>query len=454
MQTIATDWILHDPTTRWSIKPSASLHRLLTGALLPVLLLFFSVYVPSLEPKIGFLLTGFCLLLNGKQTLSSRTLPLLLIIGYGAFMGLAAFPGAAPNPGLILQRSLWDTACVLLVSVCLLNQSLRRHYLLIAAILLVTVIGIGADITGHDPVSHLPFQMPNDEYFDRITVDASGSVRLRGFYPEAGILGGVTIALAAAVAMGSVVLMLKRRHRQIALAGFVTAVLFAGAVLCLTVTKAGIVVWGAGIAAFLFTLITSRNRGCRRSGLAACSFVLVCAVVFAIAAPREVTSYYKGQVAAMAGRGGPARRDSGMVTRSQCWKLALYSVRDYPLGLGGWGLGRVLSSEPQVTLTDEMKFFFQRDMFGLKNGLANLMTESGAVGLGLLAFWLWWSFARPAWRYRRLGSVQSTLVCSLYAGSAAMALAFLSSCEIFPCLALALFLKSHADAVANATVKI
>jgi hypothetical protein len=91
-------------------------------------------------------------------------------------------------------------------------------------------------------------------------------------------------------------------------------------------------------------------------------------------------------------------------------------------------------------------------MWGLKSGLANLIAQTGVVGLGLLGYWLWRGFARPIFLHLRPGSWEGTFIAGLYGAAALMAVTFFFSCELYPCLALMLVFKIYADAIALACV--
>jgi hypothetical protein len=139
-----------------------------------------------------------------------------------------------------------------------------------------------------------------------------------------------------------------------------------------------------------------------------------------------------------------------MFTRIECWKAAFYAVYYYPMGVGPWGLGRVLEHSIAVTPTTELRMFFDMDIFGLKCMLANIMAETGLIGLGLLGFWLWVNFALPARTYYRLGTRLGLLISGLYWASAFIAVGLLFSCELYPHFAFMILLKFHADTVAKA----
>jgi hypothetical protein len=139
---------------------------------------------------------------------------------------------------------------------------------------------------------------------------------------------------------------------------------------------------------------------------------------------------------------------SGLATRVECWKIAIYSVKYYPLGVGGWGVDSVVNRTTEIVPTPEMRYFFDQDMFGLKNALANLISQTGLVGIALLGGWLWWSFIGPAFRLLKNGTRTATLLAGLYGASAGLSAMLLFSCELYPCYALLLFFKLHADAIA------
>jgi hypothetical protein len=139
-----------------------------------------------------------------------------------------------------------------------------------------------------------------------------------------------------------------------------------------------------------------------------------------------------------------------MITRYKCWLLAFSSLRRFPLGVGQYGLGAVIQQVGEAGLTHEMQFFFSRDMFGLKNAFADLISECGIVGLGLLGYWLWTAFIQPIRDLLGDGSGRYSIIAAIYGASALSALVFLFSCEIYPSLAFLLVLKFHADAVAEA----
>jgi hypothetical protein len=167
-----------------------------------------------------------------------------------------------------------------------------------------------------------------------------------------------------------------------------------------------------------------------------------------------MTSYLRGEMEAAVNptdmtpdaQGG----HSGTITRYKCWQLAFNSLRMYPMGVGSYGLGSVIQVGGGAGLTHEMRYFFSRDNFGLKNALADLIAQDGIVGIGLLGYWIMVAFIRPIRKHLADGSSGKTLVAGIYGASALASLVFMFSCELYPSFAFLLILKFHADAIARA----
>jgi hypothetical protein len=392
------------------------------------------------------MLVTACLFLNRERTFSPGVWPLLAIPLYGAAVSWV-FPCWRPDLWTILERPLFTVLCVLLVSVVLSQAGDWRHRLLAFGVMGVCLVGAVGDTLGYDMMSLLPFTMPDETYFEQVTMDKFGAARVRGFFPESGVLGAVSIGIATSVALGAWVAVSRRRNPG-AVAALAAALGIAAIMLGLTLTKSGLFMAAGGLAGFLFFLAVGRNRSCRLTALIG-SVAAVAMLGAVLAAPGDLGAYFRAELGNgltlqdQTGQGG-----GGLATRVECWKLALYSAAYYPGGVGGWGVDNVLNRTTEVVPTAEMNFFFDRDMFGLKSALANLIAQTGFVGLSLLGFWLWWSFLAPAFRHLRSGTRTATLLAGLYGASAGLSLVFLFSCELYPSYALLLFFKLHADAVA------
>jgi hypothetical protein len=412
-----------------------------------VLCFCLSVYVISLPVKAMLMLIPACLFLNREKLFSHAVWPLAAIPLYGAAVSWV-FPCSRPDLWTILERPLFTVLCVLMTSVVLSQTDGWRSRCLAFGILLVCVIGAVGDTLGYDMLSALPFTMPDDANFEQVTMDKFGAARVRGFFPESGVLGAVSLGVATCLALGAWVQVSQRRH----LGGFavlLVAIIVGGAMLGLTLTKSGLFMTAGGLAGFLFLLAIGRNRACRLTAVIGAVLMagLFAALLFA---PGDLGAYFRTELGnGMTLQDQTGQSGGGLATRVECWKLAFVSVEYYPCGVGGWGLDNVLNRTTAVAPTEEMRFYFDNEMFGLKSALANLVAQTGLVGISLLGFWLWWSFLAPAFRHLQSGTRTDTLLAGLYGASAALSLVFLFSCELYPSYALLLFFKLHADAIAG-----
>jgi hypothetical protein len=422
--------------------------EVVTFGIMLVIIFCLSVYVVSLPVKAMLMLMTACLFLNRGKTFSFGVWPLLAIPLYGAVVSWV-FPCWRPDLWTILERPLFTVLCVLMVSVVLSQAWSWRHRFLAFGILFVCLIGAVGDSLGYDMTAMLPFTMPDDAYFDQVTQYKFGAARVRGFFPESGVLGAVSLGIATCLALGAWVQISQRRNSG-GVGVLLASILIGGTMLGLTLTKSGLFMVAAGLAGFLVLLAIGRNRACRMTSVlgAVVAIVLLAAL---LAAPGDLGGYFRAEVGSalnLQAQTGDAG-GSGLATRVECWKLALYSVEYYPLGVGGWGLDNVLNRTTEVVPTPEMRFFFDRDMFGLKSGLANLFAQTGIIGISLLGLWLWGSFLSPALRHLKSGTSTETLLAGLYGASAGLSVVFLFSCELYPSYALLLFFKLQADGMAE-----
>ena len=301
-------------------------------------------------------------------------------------------------------------------------------------------------------ISMLPLPMPDDDYFYRVT--SLGDLdRVRGFFAESGVLGAVSLGFATMLGIGAIILIRLRVSLRYAWFGLLGAVGMGGAIFCLTVTKSGLVMVAAGFLGFLAVLFSARNAKCR--AIAVIAFVVMAGGGLAfLFAPISVAGYLRGEIA-MAIHPEPAYAisHSGTITRLMCWQLALKSIHLYPLGVGQYGLDSVISQVGSAGFTGELQLMFSHDIFGLKNALANLISQGGLPGLGLLFYWFCVAFIQPIRDFLKDGSEAGAIIAGLYGASALACLAFLFSCELYPSFAFLLVLKFHADAVAQACVR-
>jgi O-antigen ligase len=257
--------------------------------------------------------------------------------------------------------------------------------------------------------------------------------------------------------LGAIVLIRLRVQLRLAWFALIGAVYLGGAIFCLTITKSGLAMLVAGLVGFILVLLSARNPRCRAFALVAIVGLPVAGALFLAAGPPSLSGYLRGEIAAVIHPdemgASMASSHSGLITRYKCWKLALVALRDHPFGVGPYGLGTVVQEEGDDLLNNELQFYFSRDIFGLKNALANLIADTGVVGLGLLFYWLGTAFLRPIRHYLSDGTTRGAIIAGIYGASALSCVVFLFSCELYPSFAFLLVLKFHADAIAQACAR-
>ena len=431
------------------------LHRGISVALIILLTFYLSVFVTMADPKLSVLIAVFCLCIGGKRFLLPHIWPLLAIVAYK--MALAIFiPGPRPEIGIALAHPLFDINCVLLAALVLGGQSVRRQHVLLLAILAVCFIGTVGDFLGHDMTAMLPFQMPEDDYFDKVTQFGGDIARIRGFFPESGVLGAVSLGFATILGLGALSLIKLRACVRYAWVALIGAVAMGGSIFCLTVTKSGMTMIASGVLGFIAVLFAVRNLRCRAVALIICLLVTACGWAFMAVGPPSLTTYLSAEAEGVI-YPDVLRADmathAGTVTRLKCWQLAFASIHRYPLGVGPYGLGPVVSEMGQSGFTSEMRLGFSQDIFGLQSALANLIAQTGIIGLGLLSYWLFIGFVLPICHYLKDGSTAGAMIGALYGASAVACLGFLFSCDFYPSVAFLVILKFHADAIAQACTR-
>jgi hypothetical protein len=296
--------------------------------------------------------------------------------------------------------------------------------------------------------------MPDDAVVNTIILQQGDVARIRGFFTEAGVLAAVSIGIATAVIIGAMVLINVRSSLQYAWVALISAGCMAVAILCITVTKSGFMMLGAGFAGFCVVMLASRNPRCRIFAAIVFGLMVIGCIAFFFFGPPTITDYMRGELMSAVNPYAMTAEDasghSGIVTRYKCWLLAFSTIRQYPLGVGSYGLGSTIANAGSAGMTHEMRYFFSRDNFGLKNALANLIAQTGVIGVGLFGYWMWCAMIRPIRLCLADGSVRGSLVAGLYGASAFLSFYFLFSCELYPSMAFLLLLKCHADAVAQA----
>jgi hypothetical protein len=422
-------------------------------ALILLLTFYLSVFVTLADPKLSVLIAIFCLCIGGKRFLVPYIWPLLAIVVYKTALAIY-IPGPRPEIGIVLAHPLFDIDCVLLSALVLGGQSVRRQHVLLLGILAVCFIGTVGDFLGHDMTAMLPFKMPDDDYFDKVTQFGGDIARIRGFFPESGVLGAVSLGFATILGLGALSLIKLRACVRYAWVALIGAVGMGGLIFCLTVTKSGMTMIASGVLGFIAVLLAARNPRCRAAAVIICLAVTAAGWAFMVVGPSSLTTYISSEAEGVfypdVLRADMATH-AGTVTRLKCWQLAFASIHRHPLGVGPYGLGPVLAEVGESGFTSEMRLGFSQDIFGLQSALANLIAQTGIIGLGLLSYWLFIGFLLPIRHFLKDGSTSGAMIAAVYGASAVACLGFLFSCDFYPSVAFLIILKFHADAIAQAS---
>jgi hypothetical protein len=424
------------------------LRRLLQGLGVAVLLGMLALYIPGLPPK---LLIVACLgigLFIRRDLFDRGVWPLVAICLYSVAMS-AAFSGYVPGMLDIFQNPGFQLLGVLLLWGCLRGCGVTGLLALLYACLAISFVGAVGDLLGHDMTQLLPISAPDDEFFDAITSTSSGEARVRGFFPEASILGAISVSFSF-VAMASSLILARMKSSGWACLAVAISGLSMLAFLGVTLAKTGIVMFVLGMLGFAVVNLWFGSWGARTRMLA----MLAVVTAFSLAVVMSDTSlggYLREEaegvpipkIGTSSGKVG-----AGAQTRVTSWKLAWVNLKAHPFGVGHWGLSATVSAATGITPDAEMLFWFQRDNFSLKCALANVIAETGLVGMGLLAFWMFANFVAPAFAWRKRFGSEHLGVAGLYAACMFISLGLFVTCELYPYLAFALLLKMVADAVA------
>jgi len=435
------------------------LNLFLSYALIPVLIVVMSTYVGGVRPKAFIIICIILAIIIGfKSLVSFKIAPLLIIPIYEAIISII-FPGNKPPTLEILHDPLLAIFSLLVVYVCVVGRSVFVHHIVFIGILSLSLIGSLGDLLGHNMVDLLPFPMPTDSYFDAVTEYSDGISRIRGFFAESGVLGAAVTANGFALLVGSYICYrYNRREGYYYLLSFLFALFVTFSIIVMTVTKSGITVFLAGLASLCIAPVLSPLKKYRNMSvfgfLAVVSFLFLLFMI----APENQRLYFEDEFHIaqdlLDGNVSLEQQSTGMATRLIGWKLAGNVLEYYPMGVGIYGLGSVLDKVGENELTSELRTFFSKNNFGLKNTLANTISHCGYIGVILLILWIIFNFIHPSLICNVHKSFIGVANGGLYIASAVMSMMLLASCELYPGLALLLFLKSYADSVAKKTLNI
>ena len=422
------------------------------GALLLVGLLL-AMPVITLHGSLHLLLLLACLFLLGQKILAPGIWSLVALCVYTLVIG-AFHVTDFDEWKEINSQQMRQVSVMLLAFYAMRRATLRELHLFFACILFVAVAGVIGEMRGLNMHDFLPAKVAQQDYYNDAGFLNDGEQRFRGFFTESSILLAATTAYATVAALGALA---SWRHSPgrgflVVSAGAATfAMLF---LLAVTLAKTGLLLaLGAG-AGWVFAVLrySPRRRvlGLLGGGTAT---ALLLALAFALL-PTAKRDYFVNEArslpAALEGNSKlEATASGGLLTRVECWRIALEAVRMHPLGVGLFGVGDVVVESNHVSLTAELKYMFGLDIYGLKNTLANVLAQTGLPGMALLLAALWQSFVRPLRLATRRGEGFGPGPSAVYLAALCMAFLFLATCETYYWMAFPVVLRCYADAVAR-----
>jgi len=412
-----------------------------------------ALYIPNLEPKLMIVVCLAAGLTVWRHLLDRDVWPLVALCFYMTAMS-ALVSNSQPGKLDVLEDPGYQLMGVLLVWATLRHSGITAALVVVYACIAVSLVGVAGELAGYDMTNILPISLPNDEFFDAITTTASGEGRVRGFFPEASILGAISVSFSFVAAAASFILA-RRRNSVASYLGALVSVGFLLFFLGITLAKTGMVMFALGMFGFAavnfwFGTTVARLRTVVVLGVLAAGAVLL------FMSDTTLGGYLREEVEGLPiPHSGAAwgKAGAGAATRLTSWKLAWVNLKAHPFGVGHFGLGSTVSAGTGITPTPEMVFWFQRNNFSLKCAMANIVAETGFVGMGLLGFWIFANFVSPAFAWVKRFGNESLGVPGLYAACLLISLGLLMTCELYPYLAFALLLKLVADRVASSVLK-
>lgn len=425
------------------------MNTLFRTAALVILGLLLAMPVITLHGSLHLVLLIACAVVLGRELLEPGIWQLCALGGYALLIGAFYVDGFGEWLEINSQQ-MRQVSMLLLAFVALRGASLSEIHALFAFILVTAVVGALGEMAGLNMHALLPSKVMEQEYYKDAMFLAGGVQRFRGFFTESSILLAVTTSFGFVAAIGA--LAVKGRGRFVAAAaiGGTIAVAILWAV---TLAKTGLVIALAGcVGVAAAVLLNLRRKHLPLLIIGGVITVLLVATT-AFLLPASVKDYLAEDAAALPlaleGNRAVEASSSGLLTRIECWRLALETVRRFPLGVGFFGIEHSYFTSRNVTLTGELVTMFRLGIFGLKNTIANVLAQTGVPGATLLVAALWQAFIRPLRAARRAGVRLPAGPAAVYLASFCISVVFLASCETYYWMALLAVLKCYADAVAG-----
>jgi hypothetical protein len=272
--------------------------------------------------------------------------------------------------------------------VILAIADIKRQWILTIAALVVWVGVLSAALEwrGVDLISHLPSRAADSLTAFVGPVTYGADVRLRGVYPESSALGAVLGGFAFLLVAGAASEW--KSGRKLIAGLFAASALVGLSGLAFLLTKAGLAIVFGGVAAFLLALPFALGRlGVLISAAVILSTAAVSGIVF-FALPIESKEYIYSEIESvqsmLAGGDVRAVKGRGVYGRTEGFAIAGKSLIVKPFGGAPSEIMAIVESK-QITITEEMMFYFNNGIYGLKSTVANVAVRAGIVGLILLA---------------------------------------------------------------------
>ncbi len=410
--------------------------------------------VITLHGGIHLVLLIVCVALLGKEIFTPGIWQLCALGAYALLIG-AFYVSGLDELKEINSQQMRQTSMMLLVFCAMRRVPLPEMHAFLAFVLIVAVAGVIGEMRGSNMHDFLPAKVAQQDYYTDAGFLSSGEQRYRGFFTESSVLLAATTGYAFIAVLGALTLRRQVSGRLFLAASAGVCALCILFLLAVTLAKTGLVLTVGGAVGFLFAVLRYSPRK-RLLGLLIGGVAVVLLFAAAVTAlPGAKQQYFLNDLRslrpAMEGNNRlEATTSGGLLTRVECWRIALVTVQQHPLGVGLFGVGDVYSENSHISLTGELKYLFGLGIYGLKNTLANVIAQTGLPGVALLFGSLWQCFVRPLRLAARRGEPLAPGSAGVYLAALGMALLFLATCETYYWMAFFIVLKCYADAVARA----
>ena len=422
-------------------------------AALILLGILLAVPIITLPGGLHLLLLFACVFLLGRDFFQPGVWPLAALSLYTLVIG-TVYAGSLDDWKEINSAQMRQFSVMLLAFFAMRRATLRELHVFFAAVLLIAAIGVAGEMRGIDMHGFLPAKAAQQEYYTDAGFLNDGSQRFRGFFTESSILLAATTGFAFITALGALA---SWRHSPSG--GFLAATAgFSGLMMLfllgVTLAKTGLVLAaGGGFGCVLAVIRYAPSRKTVRLLACAVAVALVAAGAFLLL-PASKQEYFINDVralpAALEGNSKlEATSSGGLLTRVECWRIAVEAVRQHPLGVGLYGVPVVVADSNHISLTAELRYLFGLGIYGLKNTLANILAQTGLLGLALLLLALWQLFVQPLRLAARRGEPLGPGPASVYLAGVFISLLFLATCETYYWMAFPVVLKCYGDSVAR-----